>query len=366
MFKISTIGRPEGIGHQRLATMALAFSCVLGAAACGGSSKDVEKPEPPTDTKPDKDAWRDQSLSLSVLGYQYTGALKPQPAKWAGSAAWIGSNVAVTNAHVALRGVGITGTDDRGNKYEFTEILAIDQQADLAIIRAPSVSDRPSLALLDKPSEPKDLRGKTVRVIGNTGDLGLSFYDGRITNVVGEEGGAVLLHDANTAGGSSGGPLIENETGKLVGVNHSSLPSLNAKAAAPSWIVKALMDQASTNTALPLTKAFAPTDLPVNWYVERAVCMKPGEVFKGVFAAVATNDLVVDITPAQADAPMGFILARGKQALAQQVIKGKALGAWTLKGGGQYVYALLNPKQAKSPVCATVRFGRIDWAKRLN
>lgn len=352
-----------GAGLTPLALLVLAASG--GLLACGGSSVATEKPTEPVEAKPDPDAWRDQSLSLSVQGYQFKGALKPVPAAWSGSGAWIAPNLAVTNAHVALRGLKITAKDDRGKTFEFTEILGIDEQADLAIIRAKDVSDRPSLEMVQRPADPKDLRGTNVRVIGNTGGLGLSFYKGRITNVVGKEGGAVLLHDANTAGGSSGGPLLENENGKLVGINHSSLPSLNAKAAAPSWIVQKLLTETATNKALPLVEAFAPKDMPVNWYVERAVCMKPGEVFKGVFAAVATNDLVADITPAQKGTPMAFILARGNQNIAKSIFTGKAVGAWTLPGGGQYVYALLNPKSARAPACATVRFGRIQWGQRL-
>lgn len=340
----------------------------LGLSACGGSqTKKIETTGPVEDVKPAEDAWREQSLALSVVGFMYKGGTKPEAAAWSGSGAWIGPNLAVTNAHVALRSVKITAKDDLGREVEFNEILAIDEEADLAILRATGESDRPALAMIDMPEDPKALRGTDIRVIGNTGGLGLSFYKGRITNVVGKAAGAVLLHDANTAGGSSGGPLIAQDSGKLVGINHSSLPSLNAKAAAPSWIVDKLLTKAKASKGLPLKKAFDPANLPVDWYVERAVCMKPGEAFKGVFAAVATNDLVVHIKPAQ-KAPMAFVLARGggAKAMAQAVVSSETVAAWTLKGGGQYVYALVNPKSATKPVCTSVRFGRIDWAQRLN
>lgn len=340
----------------RTASALVAGAVYLSLAACGG------KPAP-TKPTPSPDAWRKQSLSLSVKGFMFGGSLQPAGATWSGSAAWIGPNIAVTNAHVALRGLQITGTDDFGKQYEFTEILAVDEEADLAIIKAAPGSES-YLGLVDRPADPKSLRGTNVRVIGNTGGLGLSFYDGRITNVVGDEGGTVLLHDANTAGGSSGGPLI-NPAGDLIGVNHSSLPSLNAKAAAPSWIVRKLADQAATNKARPLKDAFNPAQLPVDWYVERAVCMNPGEVFKGVFAAVATNDLVADVTPAQTGAPMGFVLMNGNDVLAEAVISGKAQGAWTLRGGGQYVFGVVNPKGAVASACATIKFGRINWAQRF-
>ncbi len=326
-------------------------------AACGH-----DKPKTVTPAAPAADAWRKESLSLSVQGYMFNGTTKPGEAAWAGSGSWIGPNMVVTNAHVALRGLKITGKDDLGKMYEFDQILAIDETADLAILKASAGSDT-YLKLAERPADPRSLRGSSVRVIGNTGDLGLSFYDGRITNVVGEEGSTILLHDANTAGGSSGGPLI-NTAGDLVGVNHSSLPSLNAKAAAPSWIVKKALDQAKNNKGLSLKEAFTPSDLPVSWYVERAVCLKPGEVFKGAFASVATNDLVVDINPAQAT-PIGFVLVNGETTMAESMITGKAQGAWTLHGGGQYVFAVVNPKDSPGPNCATVRFGRINWADRV-
>ncbi len=293
----------------------------------------------------------------------FEGALKPAVASWVGSGAWIGPDIAVTNAHVALRGLKITGKDDLGKTYEFNQILAVDEEADLAIIKA-APGSASYLHLLDKPADPRSLRGTNVRVIGNTGGLGLSFYDGRITNVVGEEpGNTVLLHDANTAGGSSGGPLI-NQAGELVGINHSSLPSLNAKAAAPAWVVKKLAELAVTHKAAALQDAFNPSDMPVSWYVERAVCMKPGEVFKGVFATVATNDLVAEITPAQT-APIGFVLTDGNEVKAEAMITGKAQGAWTLLAKGQYIFAVVNPKDAPAAACATVKFGRINWAERF-
>lgn len=341
----------------------------LGLAACGGSSKTAKEPiaPEPTETKPDENAWRNQSLALSVKGFMFKGGTKPEPAGWVGSGAWIGPNIAVTNAHVALRGLQITGTDDHGKEFEFTDVLAINQDADLAIIRAKDASEAAPLALIDTPAEIKDLRGTDIRVVGNTGGLGLSFYKGRITNVVGKKEEALLLHDANTAGGSSGGPLIEQESGKLVGVNHSSMPALNAKGAAPSWIVSDLITKANSSQGLPFAKAFAPADLPVNWLTERAVCMKPGEAFKGVVNAVGTNDLVVHIKPAQS-APMAFILMQGgsSQPMAQALVNSETVGAWTLAAKGGYVYALVNPKTASKPVCSSVRFGRIDWAQRLN
>jgi S1-C subfamily serine protease len=336
---------------------ALVAALLVAATACGGGNK----PKVVAPTGPAPDAWRKQALSLNVEGYTFGGGTSPTAASWAGSGAWIAPNIAVTNAHVALRGLKITGKDDLGKSYEFTDILAVNEEADLAIIKTAGASDS-FLNILDKPADPKSLRGTDVRVIGNTGNLGLSFYDGRITNVVGDDN-PILLHDANTAGGSSGGPLI-NKQGLLVGINHSSLPSLNAKAAAPSWIVKRVMDDASKHTPQKLAQAFDPGNLPVNWYVERAVCLKPGEVFKGVFAAVATNDLVADITPAQ-PAPMGFVLSDGQEALAESMVTGKAQGAWTLHGGGQYVFAVVNPKDATAPACATVKFGRINWAERF-
>lgn len=356
-------------GRSCVATFVFFASTTL--AACGGAPAPAPTaPEPmaaatPAEpAKPAEDAWRKQSLELRVSGFMFNGALKPAPASWAGSGAWIGPNMAVTNAHVALRALQIEAKDDLGNVYNFNEILAVDEQADLAIIKATPGSDAP-LNILPRPADPKSLRGTKVRVIGNTGGLGLSYYDGRVTNVVGDADQAVLLHDANTAGGSSGGPLISVDSGKLVGINHSSLPSLNAKAAAPSWVVDNLKTQASSNKALAFTDAFSPADLPVSWYVERAVCLKPGEIFKGVFASVATNDMVADIAPAQAGQVLGFILLSGNTKLAEAVLTGRTQGAWTLKSKGQYVYALLNPKTAAAPACATVKFGRVEWAARL-
>lgn len=347
--------------HEKYGWLA---SCLLVAACSGGGKHEAKAPVAKAPPPPATDAWRKQSLSISVDGYMFGGAIQPAAAHWAGSGAWLAPNIAVTNAHVALRGLKITGKDDLGKEYVFDQILAVNEEADLAIIKTSAASES-FLPMLAKPADPKSLRGTDVRVIGNTGDLGLSFYDGRITNVVGEANNPILLHDANTAGGSSGGPLID-KSGTLVGINHSSLPSLNAKAAAPAWIVHDTYEAASKKQPKPLAEAFDPNPekLPVSWYVERAVCMKPGEIFKGVFAAVATNDLVASVQPAQAT-PMGFVLANGSEAMTESVITSGAIGVWTLHGGGQYTFGLLNPKDATAPACATVKFGRIDWAARF-
>lgn len=364
----SDIGISPGAERRRSALI-LWTTLGLALAACGGSSKPATEPIAPlpTEVKPDENAWRDQSLAISVEGYMFQGGTEPAAASWVGSGAWIGPNLAVTNAHVALRGLHITAKDDRGQEFEFSEVVAIDQNADLAIIRASNTKDRPALTIIDTPNEIKDLRGTDIRVVGNTGGLGLSFYKGRITNVVGSKEEALLLHDANTAGGSSGGPLIDQNSGKLVGINHSSMPALNAKGAAPAWIVGDLLAKANKSQGLPFEKAFAPADLPINWLTERAICMKPGEAFKGIVNAVGTNDLVVHIKPAQV-APMAFLLLQGgsNTPMAQAMLSGETIGAWTLAAKGSYVYALVNPKDASGPICSSVRFGRIDWAQRLN
>lgn len=339
----------------------------LGLLACGGGEKPVKDPTPVVDQKPKnvEDEWRKQALSLSVEGYMFKGPLEPSDTSWSGSAAWVAPDLAVTNAHVALRAKRIVGKDDFGTEFVFDKIVAIDEGADLAIIKTASTHQGPSVAMVTRPADPRSLRGTDIKVIGNTGGLGLSFYKGRITNVVEEHDSPVLLHDANTAGGASGGPLLEASSGKLVGVNHSSRPSLNAKAAAPSWAVEALLERARAGRALSFAEAFKTVEMPVDWYVERAFCLRPGQAFKSVFETVATNDLVASITPTRAGV-LGFFLIRGDgKELAKQPITGPAQGAWTLLAKGGYVYAIVNPKAARSEACATVKFGRIDWSKRL-
>ena len=117
-------------GSRRIGGLGLSSALFLALTACGGPTK---KTADTTPKGPDPDAWKKQSLSLSVEGYMFGGGTQPSAASWSGSGAWIGPNLAVTNAHVALRGLKITGKDDNGKTYEFTDILAVNEEADAAL-----------------------------------------------------------------------------------------------------------------------------------------------------------------------------------------------------------------------------------------
>jgi hypothetical protein len=96
--------------NRRRGVLRLALASVLYVTLTGCSGP--AKPKVVTPTAPDPDSWRKQSLSISVEGYMFGGGTQPSAATWSGSGAWIGPNLAVTNAHVALRGLKITAKDE--------------------------------------------------------------------------------------------------------------------------------------------------------------------------------------------------------------------------------------------------------------
>jgi hypothetical protein len=362
----------HSLSYSRAAVLTAAGVMVALGAACSGSQGrggyHCCGPNEDDELLPAAyaDDWRSQSLSLSIKGYEFLGPLEPAHVQWVGLATWISPDLALTNAHVALRALEIVGTDDFGNEFVFDRIVAIDQGADLAIIQAASPTASSAPHLLDRPGDPRSLRGRTVRVVGTTGGLGLSLYEGRITNIKEIDQATVMLHHPPTAGRASGGLLFDAETYQLVGIAHASIPAINARAAAPSWVAQALAEKAASREGVALVEAFLLADVPVEWYVERASCLEPGQMIRGDFASMATNDVVAYVEPSPSHGSLVVALARpGEEPMALQAITGRAQGAWTLPGGGQYMFAVANPEQASSVVCATVRFGRLDWDLRL-
>ncbi len=354
----SRSNRPASRRTRRASLAAAALALVgLGAPACSSTSQVVDEPS-------DKAAWRKDTVALSIKGYEFNGG-GARMITWVGSGSWVARDKIVTNAHVALRAVEITGTDDFGRTYTFDRILAVDQANDLAIVGTARPTDIAIPKLTARPQDPKTLRGRGIMAIGNTGGLGLSLYEGRVVNVLTEAKGELLLHDAATSSGSSGGPLYSAANGNLMGVHHSYNPALRFSMATPAWIVQQRLEEANKRKGVPFTMAFDPKNMPVDYFVERATCLKPGEVFKGAFNTDGTRDLVAEVAPAVAGQKGLYEIHGGGQLMSQGAFNQKTLGLFSLKFNGTVVYLIGNPKDATQPLCLSARFGRIAWEKRI-
>ncbi|MBA2663293.1 MAG: trypsin-like peptidase domain-containing protein [Bradymonadaceae bacterium] len=280
----------------------------------------------------------------------------------------IGPGIAATNAHVAVRGLAVEGRDDHGKVYTFTRVLAIDMENDLAII-ASDDTDTPYVRLLDaRPNDPRDLRTHKIFAVGNTGGLGLSTYNGEIINVIQEGNRDVIMHNANTAGGSSGGPVWAPNQDRLLGVNFGSSPGLNASLAIPAWVVQGWLTRTKNvpgyafNQAYDLSRA---DHIPLHTMLNKAYCLEPGQMAKIPVAMTNAVDFAYSVVP-KSNVVLFAVVLYGEHVIDQVIVNDEVLRAFTTPVAGYYTLVLVNPTQNTSPGCAEIVAGEIDWGTLVN
>lgn len=308
--------------------------------------------------------WRDQTLALHAQGYAFKGT-KLKKVAWSGSGVWIDEHTMVTNAHVATRALSLRGTDDRGHKFRFTKIMALDSSNDIAVLHARRGNDGIETELVDeRPEDPKDLRGTKVKAIGNTGGQGLSVYDGQVTNYLKRGRYENIVHSADISSGSSGGPLFADD-GALLGINKSINLRLRQSFATPAWVVQRVLKRGRRNGGATLKKAFSPRGLPMAFTVKRKFCLKPGQKIVAPIAVVGTADIVAAVKFQTQGTPLFFGLVRGRNLMSKGLLTKDLFAAWGTPGPGVYAVVLVNPKKMTKQACGVVGFGRVAWEKRL-
>ncbi|MCO4761396.1 MAG: trypsin-like peptidase domain-containing protein [Myxococcales bacterium] len=308
--------------------------------------------------------WRDQTLALKAQGYAFKGT-KLRKVAWSGSGVWIDEHTMVTNAHVATRALRLRGTDDRGQRYRFTKVLAIDGANDIAVLHARRGNEDVSTELVDeRPEDPKDLRGTKVLAIGNTGGQGLSVYNGQVTNYLRRGRYENIVHSADISSGSSGGPLWD-DSGRLLGINKSINLRLRQSFATPAWVVKRVLRKGRRNDGASLKEAFSPRKLPMAFSVKRRFCLNPGQKIVAPIAVVGTADIVAAVKFKTAGTPLFFGLVRGRSIMSKGLLTKNLFAAWGTPGPGVYKVVLVNPKKMTKQACGIVGLGRVAWEKRL-
>lgn len=171
---------------------------------------------------PSNDYLRARTVSLGVLGYQFGGGvlrnsqgkftgngLEVQPIKWSGSGFLVGKDgTIVTNYHVASKAMRAIAQFDQGGRYDIHHIKVYDSINDLAVLKIGGGGNFPTARLGNSDLvEPRD----DVIAVGNPMGAGLNITDGRISQVVRDIDGniVVLRHTAPIAPGNSGGPLFK-------------------------------------------------------------------------------------------------------------------------------------------------------------
>ncbi len=353
------------MSESRKPTALLMAAFALTLWGCPSSKPDDQPTEKPAD------GWRSQSVALSVEGFQLAGGER-QMTKWSGSGVFVAPGVIATNAHVASRATKVTATDDNGRPHIFTKILAIDMKNDLALLQADYVAkDVEPARRLERPADPKDLRRTEILVVGNTGGLGLSTYEGRVVNVVTSDDSEILMHDGQTAGGSSGGPVFNRQTWELLGINRGRLDALRFSVAIPVWYVSQWLSSHGSKPAKEMATAFNITgETKLMNQVQRKLCLNPGQAIDVPMSYSNGTDFAVIIAPADAQQPILYGLAiksdAGQGMIESGNINQMTLRAFTTPVTGQYIVKLGVPANAGAQGCFAFAVGQLDWSAQIN
>ncbi len=124
----------------------------------------------------------------------------------------------ITNYHVIENAYSIIAYDDGGYKYDITELLAADEEKDLAILKF----SKPTQAQPLEYSMKKINRGESVVAIGSPVGLRNVVSTGNVSALYNENGTDLIQVTSPISHGSSGGVLL-NDDGKVIGVTSSTI-----------------------------------------------------------------------------------------------------------------------------------------------
>ena len=129
----------------------------------------------------------------------------------------------ITNAHVSGRGNAEVQVAFYSSNFELADVVYVDPELDLAILRVepsklPEYSIEASLQC-----ETVTLNGAEVAAFGHPHGLNFSASRGIVSRLRTYDGLDWIQTDAAINPGNSGGPLIDLESGKVVGINAMAL-----------------------------------------------------------------------------------------------------------------------------------------------
>jgi len=151
----------------------------------------------------------------------------------------------MTNAHVARRAPAKIRVNFKGLTSTIVERIYIDTHLDLAILKI-DIAKIPHAALvaqLDCGDEPH--AGRPVIAFGHPWGLDYTATRGIVSGTKSFNGVEVLQTDAALNPGNSGGPLLDEKTGVVVGVNEATLNKSQSEGmnfAVPSKLACTIVD----------------------------------------------------------------------------------------------------------------------------
>ncbi|WP_397537222.1 trypsin-like peptidase domain-containing protein [Rummeliibacillus pycnus] len=125
----------------------------------------------------------------------------------------------ITNAHVAKDASYVFVTNEHGQEFQ-GQVIGISKKTDVALIRVPELAGKDPLVL-----DTASARVNTpVIAIGSPNNKGGTATEGKITSIGAEFTDEYTYNGlyemtARLHSGSSGGPLINAETGNVIGIN---------------------------------------------------------------------------------------------------------------------------------------------------
>lgn len=311
--------------------------------------------------------WTDSTVAIQAQGIGMMGD-KIGPQGWVGTGFWIDQHLLATNAHVATRAHDLVGIDDEGNKYHFDRIMALDRAGDVAILRADRAGDKPGVEFIARPERPKDLRGRQVIMVGNSGGLGLGFFNGEITNVLGEVGEEQILHNSAVVGGSSGSALYDKEEQRVVGIHHSGAEQLKTRIATAAWRIEEVVKKARAAKGVELKDLFTLENIGrfANIWGQRPFCLAPGESFKISFNVPRATDVLAFVKPENPETQLVTGLVMGEDSvLWKAAFKGTVFLPFSLGASGPHHMIVAAPAEAPPKSCGLIGAGEIAWEKGI-
>lgn len=139
------------------------------------------------------------------------------------------SGLVVTNSHVVNEKAGHLRVKFGRDQIVEAIVVENDREHDVAILRVnlKNIGERHALHIYDGDFDSTVLVGEQILVIGSP--INKDFYEKTMTlGTIGRFDGEVIVHDAETVGGNSGGPVL-NFDGEVVGIQTFSEPSSPGK-----------------------------------------------------------------------------------------------------------------------------------------
>lgn len=169
----------------------------------------------------------------------------------------------ITNAHVVLGAETVTVKTADAAEYEGT-VIGLSDDIDVAVVRVPGLADKEPLQLSDKKAE----LGEEIIALGsplgyqNTVTTGIISGIGRNFEIGTFRYTDAYQISAPIAPGNSGGPLVNKNTGEVVGINSAVIDEGTIGFSIPITNVRSLVEEWSSSpmTELPVFNLYDESD----------------------------------------------------------------------------------------------------------